>query len=484
MDGCGTSRRRSAAPGSMAAESGTPAGGRSTRAGVGRRGGGPGRARAGPSDPGAGGRRSARDPSARRAARSRRSPGRGPPGRRGPRRHSGSRAGRSRRRAGAIQPRDATEPHAGQGRERRDGVGQRARASPTFAPSPMYARTGRATSPSLAGRSRRLQSPRAPRRGPNPAPPPRSGAGLLESSLAEARSANAGRLARLFQSAGAADVRIVAGRPDRRSFGERLRALVAGLVDGAGLVVLGSGSMPLARPLGVPSSSAAAASGDPRALANNRYSADVVADRAGGASRRRAGPAERTTRCRAGWTRGRASRSTTCAVAGAWRSTSTRRSTRPAHRRMPAAGPSRPLTRGPSSRSGSAGSRAVVADRRAELVVAGRTSATTLALARAVDGVADPGARRGARPPRDRPGAERRRSPRRSALGLGRSSTIAGPRRSGRFWPGSATARSSTRGSSWPIGSARARPPGRPPRIASHRTCSSPTASRIPGCGR
>ena len=81
----------------------------------------------------------------------------------------------------------------------------------------------------------------------------------------------------LFESAGAEDVRVVEGQPNRRSFGERLRALLSGLPEGAGLVVLGSGSIPLAKSRDAADLLAVAASGERRALANNRYSADVIA---------------------------------------------------------------------------------------------------------------------------------------------------------------------------------------------------------------
>lgn len=102
-------------------------------------------------------------------------------------------------------------------------------------------------------------------------------AGLLERALEMARSDNARRLAALFESVGAEDVRVEEGLPDGRSFGERLRALLAGLPDAAGLVMLGSGSIPLAKARDAAELLAVAASGEARVLANNRYSADVVA---------------------------------------------------------------------------------------------------------------------------------------------------------------------------------------------------------------
>jgi hypothetical protein len=101
--------------------------------------------------------------------------------------------------------------------------------------------------------------------------------GPLESELGTARADNARRLAALFESVGAGDVRVDEGPPDGRSFGARLRDLAAGLAGSTGLVVLGSGSIPLASARDAGDLVAVAASGERRALANNRYSADVVA---------------------------------------------------------------------------------------------------------------------------------------------------------------------------------------------------------------
>jgi hypothetical protein len=53
--------------------------------------------------------------------------------------------------------------------------------------------------------------------------------------------------------------------------------LIEDLDPGRGLVVVGSGALPLAGPADVRALAAAAASGERRALVNNRYSADVVA---------------------------------------------------------------------------------------------------------------------------------------------------------------------------------------------------------------
>lgn len=108
-------------------------------------------------------------------------------------------------------------------------------------------------------------------------------AGELERALGQAREANAERLGHLFRSVAVGDVRIDAGPPDGRSFGERLRDLIDGLRDDgglgpdAGLIVLGSGSVPMLGRRGAAELVAVAASGERRALTNNRHSADVIA---------------------------------------------------------------------------------------------------------------------------------------------------------------------------------------------------------------
>ena len=103
---------------------------------------------------------------------------------------------------------------------------------------------------------------------------PAPGAGPLETAFATARAENAARHARGFEAAGAV-ARIVETRPAGPPFGARLRRLAA-LDAGAGFVVLGSGSVPLATPADRRAFVAAAA-GDGPALANNRYSADILA---------------------------------------------------------------------------------------------------------------------------------------------------------------------------------------------------------------
>jgi hypothetical protein len=108
-------------------------------------------------------------------------------------------------------------------------------------------------------------------------PLPDPAAGPLERGLAEARRALAGRNRASFETAGAATVRVVAGIPDGRPFGTRLRGMLAELEPGRGLVLLGSGSLPLASAADHRAFVAAAAADEPAVLANNRYSADILA---------------------------------------------------------------------------------------------------------------------------------------------------------------------------------------------------------------
>jgi hypothetical protein len=99
----------------------------------------------------------------------------------------------------------------------------------------------------------------------------------LERALATVRASNAERLRTRFVAAGGLDVRVDTRAADGRPFGALLRALAAALPPRTGLVVLGSGSIPLAAPRDVRELIEVAASGERRALANSFYSADVVA---------------------------------------------------------------------------------------------------------------------------------------------------------------------------------------------------------------
>lgn len=109
----------------------------------------------------------------------------------------------------------------------------------------------------------------------HPEPGPR--AGELERWVATARAAMAERHRRGFLAAGATDVTIAGGPPDGIAFGTRLRGFVeSSRADG--VVVLGSGAIPMATSADRRAFVAAASSDQACiALANNRFSADVVA---------------------------------------------------------------------------------------------------------------------------------------------------------------------------------------------------------------
>ena len=207
-------------------------------------------------------------------------------------------------------------------------------------------------------------------------------AGTLELALVAARAALAERHRRGFLAAGAADVRVVAGPPDGISFGARLRGLAAEALEAgaSGIVVLGSGSVPLATARDLRAFVAAAAATSPAALANNVYSADIVAiSGLAGLGGLRDLPDLPADNALPRWL---------AEVAGVpvtalrrWRlgidldSPLDLLLVEPGHRR-------RATPRGRDRRGAVdarlAGVVAVLADRRAELVVAGRTSAATL----------------------------------------------------------------------------------------------------------
>jgi hypothetical protein len=109
-------------------------------------------------------------------------------------------------------------------------------------------------------------------------PDPGADAGPLERWVAAARARIAERHRAGFLRAGAMDARIASGPPDDTPFGVRLRELVPATRPGpAGIVVLGSGAVPLAIKADRAAFVDAAAADRPLALANNRYSADIVA---------------------------------------------------------------------------------------------------------------------------------------------------------------------------------------------------------------
>jgi hypothetical protein len=107
-------------------------------------------------------------------------------------------------------------------------------------------------------------------------PEPGPEAGPIARWVSARRIALAERHRDAFAAAGAMDVTVVSGPPDDRSFGARLRTLVRAERP-AGLVVLGSGAIPLATPSDLTAFIDAAGDDGRVALANNRYSADVIA---------------------------------------------------------------------------------------------------------------------------------------------------------------------------------------------------------------
>ena len=102
----------------------------------------------------------------------------------------------------------------------------------------------------------------------------------LERALHDAKGRNAQRLAAAFDAEGAADVLIVVEGRHGRPLGALLRTMgtaPAVVGEGRGLIVLGAGALPLAGARDLRPFLEVAGSGGRRALANNRYSADIVA---------------------------------------------------------------------------------------------------------------------------------------------------------------------------------------------------------------
>ena len=99
----------------------------------------------------------------------------------------------------------------------------------------------------------------------------------LERALADASRANGDRLVSTFRELGVQDACLIAGPPDGASFGGRLRSIAAALPTDAGLIVAGSGAAAAADTADLVPFLRAAGADTPSALANNRYSADLVA---------------------------------------------------------------------------------------------------------------------------------------------------------------------------------------------------------------
>ncbi|MGK2850590.1 MAG: hypothetical protein ACSLFN_06755 [Candidatus Limnocylindrales bacterium] len=106
---------------------------------------------------------------------------------------------------------------------------------------------------------------------------PAADAGPLTRALGAARTRLAETHRVRFAAAGADRVDVVAGPPDGVSFGARLRAIAHRLPDDGGLVILGSGAVPLLSAAERRTFVRAAAGPMPAVLANNAYSADIVA---------------------------------------------------------------------------------------------------------------------------------------------------------------------------------------------------------------
>jgi hypothetical protein len=206
------------------------------------------------------------------------------------------------------------------------------------------------------------------------APPTRS---ALATWLHAAKTGLAERHARRFQRVGAEDVRVVVDPSGRRSFGARLRTLAGELAGFDGLVILGSGALALATTADL-RRFVAAARQPGRALANNCFSADIVA--IGGLNVLGSLPNLRTDNALPRW----------LAEVAAYRVADLRASWRlgvdldspldvilTGLDRRHGTAPPRGIDPAPQ-RARLAGLRQVAADPGAELLVAGRTSAGTL----------------------------------------------------------------------------------------------------------
>ena len=158
------------------------------------------------------------------------------------------------------------------------------------------------------------------------APEPAADAGPLVRIVDDAWGALAEHHRRGFLAAGAAEAVVRREPADGTPFGARLRRLVVELRP-AGLVVLGAGSIPLATARDREAFVRAAAADEPGALANHRYSADVVAI-AGAAAVLAGLPDLASDNALPRWlAEAAAIPSATLRRGGGWRWTSTRRST-------------------------------------------------------------------------------------------------------------------------------------------------------------
>jgi hypothetical protein len=107
--------------------------------------------------------------------------------------------------------------------------------------------------------------------------PASADAGQFERLLADVRRDLAERLLARLRDAGVVDRRLVAGPADDTSFGGRLRTVIADVRHGSGVIVAGAGSAALARLSDLAPFVVTASSGRREARANNRYSSDLLA---------------------------------------------------------------------------------------------------------------------------------------------------------------------------------------------------------------
>ena len=203
-------------------------------------------------------------------------------------------------------------------------------------------------------------------------PPVPRDAGPLTREFDAIRRRNAERLAGLFRAAGADDVRVDDDSLGPGGLAARIRAAVRDDAGADGLVVLGSGSVPLATSADAQAFVAAGRGPAGRALANNRYSADVIA--VAGAAALAGVPELASDNGLPRWLAETAG-FTVEDLADRWRLQVDLDSPLDALLADTPTGPSVPTER---IRHALARSAAVARDARCELVVAGRTSATSL----------------------------------------------------------------------------------------------------------
>ncbi len=288
-------------------------------------------------------------------------------------------------------------------------------------------------------------------------------AGPLERRLDDARAALAEHHRRAFLAAGADAVVVRREPPDDTPFGARLRRLVEEL-EPAGLVVMGAGSIPLATAADLRAFLAAAATEGPGALANHRYSADIIAIARAAEALRDLPPDLASDNALPRWL---------AEMAGVpVRDLRARRRLAmdvdsPLDLLLLEGRRDAPVLPHPEEaeaglvRDRLAALRRLAADPAAEPLVAGPTSAAALRWFERSTRAA---------PIAGRPG-----------VSWASCSTVTGLRASADTWPGCVTARSSTAVCCWPIAVGATSVAGRPPRTASRATSSSPGASATRG---